>query len=52
MSTSQTKARHYAALGGRLRELNTTMSETDELMGKLSEHLLYMREFAACNAAQ
>ncbi|GMK55875.1 hypothetical protein CspeluHIS016_0209310 [Cutaneotrichosporon spelunceum] len=52
MSTSTTKARHYNALGGRIRALNSTMAETDELMGKLSEHLVQMQQFASCHAAQ
>lgn len=52
MSTSTTKARHYAALGGRIRSLNTTIAETDSLMGELSSHLLHMQQFAACHAAQ
>ncbi|BEI84839.1 hypothetical protein CcaverHIS002_0502400 [Cutaneotrichosporon cavernicola] len=52
MSTSTTKARHYNALGGRIRALNSTMAETDQLMGQLSEYLLHMQQFAACHAAQ
>ncbi len=52
MSTSTTKARHYAALGGRIRALNSTMAETDALMSELSDHLLHMQQFAACHAAQ
>ncbi|KLT46431.1 hypothetical protein CC85DRAFT_281525 [Cutaneotrichosporon oleaginosum] len=52
MSTSTTKARHYAALGGRIRALNSTIVETDALMGELSDHLLHMQQFAACHAAQ
>lgn len=52
MSTSTTKARHYAALGGRIRSLNSTMAETEAMMGQLTDHLVHMQQFAACHAAQ
>lgn len=53
MSTQHsTKARHYAALAARIRELRGNLDETEQLMGHMSDHLLGMRKLAAANGAQ
>jgi hypothetical protein len=53
MSSAQnTKARHYAALAARLKELNTNLDETERLMDDMAGHLLAMRSLAAATAAQ